>query len=237
MASYPQSLSEEILEKFNQAISADGPGVSRARAASISTRRSSHSIDMSPRPILRLKSIEERAPNLSRRNSSISNINLPFSRRNSLCAGGPGKRLSLGPWAHYGRVSFSGLPLFQPIREVQYENTYKTCPDEDCRFKLGRVQNILEKTLGSYLGGSTYTPLTSGQLTQNLSEIIRNKLKDHIPPRYKVVCNVILGEKGNQGVKISSRSLWDSQNDNYASATYTNTSLFAVAMVHGMYYE
>ncbi|KAM4640948.1 dynein light chain Tctex-type 4 [Discoglossus pictus] len=237
MAANPSPLSEEVLEKFNQALSSDSPGVSRARAASISTRRSSHSIDMSPRPLLRLRSIEERGSIQSRRNSTISTMNMPFSRKSSICAGGSVKRLSLGPWSHYGRVSFSGLPLFQPIQEICYENTYKMEPDQDCRFNLRKVQDVLESTLNSYLGGSAYNPLTSGHLSQSLSDLIRSKLKEFMSPRYKLLCNVVLGPRGNQGVMVASRSLWDPQNDNVASATFTNASLFAVAMVHGIYHE
>ncbi|KAM4721998.1 dynein light chain Tctex-type 4 [Rhinophrynus dorsalis] len=237
MAGNPSPLSEEALAQFNRTMPAENLGNSRPRAASLSIRRSSHSIDTATRPLLRLRSIDERPPILSRRSSIVSNTNLQFSRRNSVCAVGPGKRLSLGPWAHYGRVSFSGLPLYQPIKEVQYENTYKTNPDQDCRFNPCRVQKILDSTLSSYLRDTKYNPLTSGQLTQSLSDLIRSKLKDHIPSRYKIVCNVFLGQMGQQGVNVASRSLWDPQNDNFASCTYTNSSLFAVAMVHGLYYE
>ncbi|XP_053325924.1 dynein light chain Tctex-type 4 [Spea bombifrons] len=235
MADHPSRLSEDVLARFNQAMAAEG--TPQVKAAPLSTRRSSHSIDMPPRPLLRLRSIDERPNISSRRSSVVSNMNMPFSRKNSICAMSQAKRLSLGPWAHYGRVSFSGLPLFQPIKEVQYENTYKVGPDQDCRFNASKVQKVLENIMGSYLGDTNYNPLTSGQLTQNLSDLIRSKLKEICPSRYKVVCSVFLGQMGQQGVKVSSRSLWDPQNDNFASATFTNPSLFAVATVHGLYYE
>ncbi|KAM8931048.1 dynein light chain Tctex-type 4 [Pelodytes ibericus] len=237
MADPPSSLSEDALTQFNQAVLAEGLGGSQMKAAPPSTRRNSHSIDTPHRSLLRLRSIDER-PNVNSRRSSIaSNINIPFTRKNSVCAMGQAKRLSLGPWAHYGRVSFSGLPLFQPIKEAQYENTYKTCPDPDCRFNPGTVQKALESILTSYLGDTKYSSLTCGQLTQNLSDLIRSKVKEICPSRYKVVCNVFLGQMGQQGVKVASRSLWDEQNDNFASAMYTNGSVFAVALVHAFYYE
>ncbi|CAI9606715.1 unnamed protein product [Staurois parvus] len=184
---------------------------------------------------MRLRSIEERHAAFSRRSSVVSNV--AFSRKNSLCATGPNKRFSLGPWAHYGRVSFSGLPLYQPIMEIRYENTYKTGPDQGCRFNLSRAQKVLETVLRNYLADLNYSAMTSGQRAQNLSDLIRSKMKEHCPPRYKVVCNVILGQRGSQGLKVASRSLWDPQTDNFASATYCSATLFAVAMVHGFYYE
>ncbi|XP_075688693.1 dynein light chain Tctex-type 4 [Rhinoderma darwinii] len=212
-------------------------GDAHSNSGLLSSRRHSHSIELPPRQLTRLRSIDERPTAYSRRSSVVSNMNVPFSRRNSLCAMSLNKRLSLGPWAHYGRVSFSGLPLFQPIKEIQYENTYKMEPDQDCRFNPCRAQKALETILRNYLVDTKYNPLTSGQLAQNLSDLIRSKLKEFSPARYKVVSSVFLGQMGHQGVKVSSRSLWDPQNDNFASASYSNATLFAVAMVHGLYYE
>ncbi|XP_075040097.1 dynein light chain Tctex-type 4 [Mixophyes fleayi] len=237
MAGTNPSLSEEVLAQLSQAAGTEGPDHSLTKSGPLSRRRSSHSIETTPRPLVRLRSIDERPLMYSRRNSVVSNMNVPFSRRNSFCAVGPTKRLSLGPWAHYGRVSFSGLPLYQPIKEVQYENTYKTGPDQGCRFNPGGAQKALETILGNYLVDTKYNPLTSSQLTQNLSDLIRSKLKELCPNRYKVVCNVFLGQMGHQGIKVVSRSLWDPQNDNFVSASFCNATLFAVAMVHGSYYE
>ncbi|KAG8437011.1 hypothetical protein GDO86_007916 [Hymenochirus boettgeri] len=235
MAGQSAPLSEEILAQFNKNEAAEGGGSSRTRAASFSTRRSSHSVDMSPRTLLRLRSIDERLPILSRRSSIVSNMNLPFSRKNSVCAMVPGKYLSLGPWAHYGRVSFSGLPLYQPVKEIQYENTYKTGPEDGCRFPTCKIKKVLETTLNSYLADTKYMPMTCGQLALSLSDFIRNKLKDLIPSRYKLICNVFLGQMGNQGFMVASRSLLDT--NNFVSAAYANSSLFAVAIAHGIYYE
>ncbi|XP_069491499.1 dynein light chain Tctex-type 4 isoform X2 [Ambystoma mexicanum] len=235
MEGKPLPLSQETLAQFNQVAAAEDSGT-RPRAASFSTRRSSQSIDIPPRSLMRMKSIEGRPMVVSRRNSIMSNFNVPFSRKNSISMP-MGKRLSMGPWMHYGRVSFCGLPLNQPIREIQYENTYKTQPDEGCRFNVCRVQRVLESTLAGHLGDAKYNAATTGQLSQSLSDLIRSKLKEHCSPRYKLVCNVILGQMGGQGVRAASRALWDNENDNFASATFTNTSLFAIATVHGLYFE
>ncbi|XP_048717410.2 dynein light chain Tctex-type 4 [Caretta caretta] len=240
MAGKPLALFQEALAQFNQAVASENPEAARLRAGLLSTRRSSHSVDNPPRPLMRLKSIEEgKPPSLHSRRSSVMSIaNAPFtSRRNSVSMAMGGRRLSIGPWMHSGRVSFSGLPLFQPIRETQYENTYKTQPDEGCKFDPCRAQRALESTLTSYLGDAKYNPVTSGQLAQSLSELIRSRLKDLTPPRYKLVCNVFLGQQGQQSLQVASRCLWDPENDSMASATFINASLFAVATVHGLYFE
>lgn len=207
------------------------------KRGSLPLHQSSQPTDMAPKPLLPLQSIEGKAPfPPSRRSSIMSILNAPFSsRRNSLAAGG--RRLSIGPWMHCGRVSFSGLPLFEPIQEIHYENTYKTQPDKDCRFNSSRTQQILESVLASFFSDVKYNPANSGQLVQNLSDLVRNRVKDLSSPRYKLVCNVFLGQLANQGLHIASRSLWDVENDSFASATFTNSSLFAVVTVHGLYYE
>ena len=44
--------------------------------------------------------------------------------------------------------------------------------------------------------------------------------------RYKLVFQVVLGEYKGQGLKITSKSLWDVEFDNYASYTFKNVKAF-----------
>ncbi|MBN3325388.1 TC1DB protein, partial [Atractosteus spatula] len=194
-------LSKETLAKFDQGLAADPVGLLRRRAGSLSTRRSSQSGDLHhSKPLLLLGNGETSQPTApSRRSSVLSNFNSPFARKESFSMG---KRLSLGPWMH-----------------------------------CGRVQQLLETTLDSYLSEASYNPTTCGLLTQNLSDLIHSKAKDINPPRYKLVCLVILGQCNDQGLRVTSRCLWDTETDNFAVATFQNTSLFAVAVVYGLYCE
>uniref|UniRef100_A0A8C5QRF8 Dynein light chain Tctex-type 4 n=1 Tax=Leptobrachium leishanense TaxID=445787 RepID=A0A8C5QRF8_9ANUR len=235
MADKPSRFPEELVASFSQTGAAEGSA--QTRMAPHNARRRSHSIEMPQRSLMRLRSIDERPNVISRRSSIISNANLPFARRSSVGVAFPGKRLSLGPWMQYGRVSFSGLPMFNSSKEFRLENTYQMGPDPGCRFNPAKVQKLLENVLSSYLGDTKYNALTSSHLTQSLSELVRTKVKEVTPPRYKVVCNVFLGQMGRQGLMVASRPLWDPQNDSFASATYTNASLFAVVMAHGVYFE
>ncbi|XP_078264542.1 dynein light chain Tctex-type 5-B isoform X1 [Rhinoraja longicauda] len=233
MTTKQMPLSQETLAQFNQALSGDGLGP-HPRARSISTRRSSQSMDIHTgkhRP--HLKNTDGRPHMPSRRSSIISSMNVPFSRRSSVMLG---KRHSMS-WMTCGQVSFSGLPLYQPIIEVKCENTYKAQPDEGCKFDACKIQKVLEATLPSYLADKKYNPVTSVQLVQSLTDLIRLKVKDINAPRYKLVCNVVLGQHNGQGMQIVSRCLWDTMTDNYATATFKNSSLFAVATVYGLYFE
>ncbi|XP_010137580.1 PREDICTED: tctex1 domain-containing protein 4 [Buceros rhinoceros silvestris] len=159
------------------------------------------------------------------------------SRRSSLGAAPVGRRPSIGPWMLHSRVSFSGLPLFQPILKTRLENTYRMGPEEGCKFNAGQVQRVLEGTLASALGTIVYSPQGSAPLAQSLAELLQSQVKEVVPLRYKLVCQVLLGQQGQQSLLVASRALWDPTSDSFASATFSNASLFAVATVHGVYFE
>ncbi|NXY14414.1 TC1D4 protein, partial [Atrichornis clamosus] len=167
---------------------------------------------------------------LSRRNSILS-------RRSSFGMLPGSRRPSIGPWMLHRRVSFSGLPIFQPILKTRLENTYRMGPDEGCKFNAERVQRVLEASLASVLGTAVYSPQGSAPLAQSLTELLQSRAKKVVPPRYKLVCQVVLGQQGQQSLVVASRALWDPETDSFVSVTFSNASLFAVATVHGVYFE
>ncbi|KAL2097833.1 hypothetical protein ACEWY4_007040 [Coilia grayii] len=233
MSSQTLPLSQETLAQFNHDQALDGP--QRLRRASVSTRRSSrdHSKDHVPcrHPPLLLRRFSSDASHLS---PAVSYPASPFTRRDSVFFG---KRFSVGAWAHSGRVSFSGLLLPQPVQEVCQENTYRMGPDQGNTFSASRTKQTLEATLNSYLDGACYNASSCSHLGQILADLIRSKVKDSCPPRYKLVCQVIIGQAGKQSLTVASRSLLDSTRDDFAAATFQNDSLFTVAIVYGTYYE
>ena len=75
-------------------------------------------------------------------------------------------------------------------------------------------------------------------LSKSIAEKIRAAVKENLNVnRYKVVVQVTLGQLKDQGVRITSRCLWDTQTDNYASISYKNEFLWGSAMVFGLYAE
>lgn len=73
-------------------------------------------------------------------------------------------------------------------------------------------------------------------LSKDIADKIKQTCKDklHIP-RYKIVVQVTIGQKKDQGVCLTSRCLWATSTDNYASATYQNEFIWASAIVFGLY--
>ncbi|NXN59332.1 TC1D4 protein, partial [Rynchops niger] len=220
-------MAEQFPPEMAQVMAADGAEAPPLRA----TRRGSQ-------PLAR--GSEEGKPPLlpSRRSSILSTLPAPLaSRRSSLGAAPVGRRPSIGPWMLHSRVSFSGLPLFQPILKTRLENTYRMQPDKGCKFDAGQVRQVLEVALAGALGTTAYSPQGSGLLAQSLAELLRSRAKEVVPPRYKLVCQVLLGQQGQQSLLVASRGLWDPETDSFASATFSSASLFAVATVHGVYFE
>uniref|UniRef100_A0A8C8YIW6 Dynein light chain Tctex-type 4 n=1 Tax=Prolemur simus TaxID=1328070 RepID=A0A8C8YIW6_PROSS len=189
----------------------------------------------------RLPSIDEARPaglGPASRRGSVLGLTASFSRRNSLAGPGVGpggRRPSLGPVPPLAsRVSFSRLPLAPALRAAP---SYCTEPAPEERWEAARAQRALEAALAARLCDTCYSGAEAGRLARELCEQVRVRLRELSPPRYKLVCSVVLGPRVGQGVHVVSRSLWDAATDGLASATYTNASLFAVATVHGLYYE
>jgi len=91
--------------------------------------------------------------------------------------------------------------------------------------------------LESFLDGELYEARKCTQIAQNLTDVINGRMKELSLPRYKFVSHVMIGQNPGQSVSFASRSVWNTTTDNFASATYRNGSLFAVATVFAVYFE
>ncbi|XP_007110727.1 dynein light chain Tctex-type 4 [Physeter macrocephalus] len=201
-----------------------------------------HGLKQSPaRPPGRLPSIDETQPDgpgpASRRGSVLGPAS-SFSRRNSLAGPGAGLggwRPSLGPLPTLvSRVSFSGLTL-AAARWAAPSYRTESAPRE--RWEAARAQRILEAALEEELSDACYSSAEAGRLAPEMCELVRMRMRELSPLRYKLVCSVVLGLRAGQGVRVVSRALWDAARDGLATAAVTNASLFALATVHRLYCE
>jgi len=120
---------------------------------------------------------------------------------------------------------------------VKFENTYKTDPEEGQLFAPGKVENVMREILEQRLNSVRYQPEKCRLIATELTADIKGKVKAMGFPRYKLVCNVIITENKRQGVEVASRCVWNHSTDNFASYTYRNTTLIAIANVYGVYFE
>ncbi|XP_037356633.1 dynein light chain Tctex-type protein 2B-like [Talpa occidentalis] len=107
----------------------------------------------------------------------------------------------------------------------------------EMKFPYIQAEELMQAHLPSKLAGVAYHPAQCAHLAMVLSGEIRDLVKAVTPPRYRLVCSVSIGSKGQDGVVVSSQSLWDPHADSFATSHYANPTLFCVALVHAIYLE
>eukprot|EP00128_Syssomonas_multiformis_P004435 Colp12_sorted_trinity150504_noHs@19083 len=135
------------------------------------------------------------------------------------------------PGAMSRRTSDAGL--MRPRQ--QFENTYRMEPMK--KFQVKPVQDIIQEVLQKHLQDEKYSAQTCRQMTKTLCTIIQSKVEELKFDRYKIVVIVMIGEMKGHGVRFGSRCLWNTETDNFASAFFKNSSLYAVGNVYGLFYE
>ena len=70
-----------------------------------------------------------------------------------------------------------------------------------------------------------------------LSEVIKERVKQLDMRRFKIVCMVIIGQNTDQSMMVSSRCLWNFSYDNFSSFTLKKGPFYAVGMVFATYAE
>ncbi|XP_026179604.1 dynein light chain Tctex-type protein 2B [Mastacembelus armatus] len=119
---------------------------------------------------------------------------------------------------------------------MEGSNTYLIRPNHQHKFKPAIVKECIHEIVRERLSGVIYDPEQVPELSRSLADCIKDKVKNTGFDRYKLVVQVVIGEQRGQGVKMSSRCLWDADTDNYAEDVFLNDSLFCVVAVFGSYY-
>ncbi|XP_071952503.1 dynein light chain Tctex-type 5-B-like [Antedon mediterranea] len=141
------------------------------------------------------------------------------------------------PAGSMSTVSFMDDPneITRVGHNMKLEPTYQLNPT--IKFPVKQIKDILQDALEGYLGEEKYEPELCKQMTKTISEVVKARVKDLRLKRYKIIVVIHIGQLNDQGMRVSSRCLWDDSNDNFSSHQFANNSLFAVAMVYGVYYE
>lgn len=122
-------------------------------------------------------------------------------------------------------------------QRIRHENTFRMEPESVTKFTPGRCQEVLQQVLKANLDGASYDSRATAGLSKTISDEIKFRVKEFKIPRYKIIAQVFIGSKSGQCMQMASRSVWDPSTDNFASQSYENESLFAVATVHCTYFE
>uniref|UniRef100_UPI0037E88297 dynein light chain Tctex-type protein 2B n=1 Tax=Semicossyphus pulcher TaxID=241346 RepID=UPI0037E88297 len=119
---------------------------------------------------------------------------------------------------------------------MEGSDTYLIRPKHQHKFKPAIVKECIREVVRERLSGMRYEPEEVPELSRSLADSIKDKVKDAGFDKYKLVVQVVIGEQRGQGVKMSSRCLWDADTDNYAEDIFMNDSLFCAVAVFGSYY-
>merc|ERR1712194_16947 len=127
-------------------------------------------------------------------------------------------------------------------------------------FRKATVTALLTDVLRTRLNGVVYHAEGINVLAKQVSDEIKERLRElttreeetapaeqggggggtgggggGLDSRYKLVAQVFLLEQRGQGVRLGHRCLWDPDCDAYATASYQNEHIFAVATAYGIY--
>lgn len=115
------------------------------------------------------------------------------------------------------------------------QDSYSIRPSFKDKFRPMKVKGIITEIVDHQLKDVKYEHDRVAEYCRSLSEVIRNDLRSAQHPRYKIMVQVVIGDKKGQGVRMGTRCFWDSDTDNMASYTYTNETLFCVVVVFACY--
>ena len=115
------------------------------------------------------------------------------------------------------------------------DNTFKMEPD--VKFQPKKVERVIKAILEEELKDESYSARESPNICKSLTVKIRKAVKDLNFPRYRIIAYVTIGQRRQQCFQSVSQWLWDDKKDDFASVSYENESLFAIATVYGVYFE
>lgn len=114
--------------------------------------------------------------------------------------------------------------------------TYILKPDETEKFYPSQAKKIADRVIHEELDEKEYDEEDAKDWCLNICDKIKAAVKTECNvPRYKIVVQVTIGQMRDQGVRVTSRCLWDITTDNYASISYQNETLWCSALVFGIY--
>ena len=106
--------------------------------------------------------------------------------------------------------------------------------DEKRTFQAMKVEYIIKDILNNRLKNVQYDPDMCNGITKQLCKDIREKTKQFQYNKCRLITQVLVGQDSDQSIQIASRCLWNTSTDNFAAATFRNSSVYAVAVVYGV---
>eukprot|EP00045_Choanoeca_perplexa_P021813 m.7442 g.7442 ORF g.7442 m.7442 type:complete len:123 (-) comp8825_c0_seq1:62-430(-) len=120
--------------------------------------------------------------------------------------------------------------------EDDSNNTFIIRPDYAHKFRPAAAQELIHSVLAEFFVGKEYDTEACLNWCQEVSDLVKDKLKELQLPRYKYVVNTTIGEQRGAGVKVGAKCLWDSDTDQLAQDVYVSDSLYCSVAAYAVYY-
>ena len=166
--------------------------------------------------------------------TSKPRVSLP---RNSLLTGSTGTAAIAGQRARRqsSRTSIPRAALDR--RLIRYENTFRTEPDDDHRVDVARLRRVATSVIETAISGYKYDATQGKQFATALADRIRSQVRQLPFQRYKVVVQVVIGQKKGQDLRVASRCVWDMKWDRHLTITKETNDAFVTVIIFHVYTE
>merc|ERR1712150_107197 len=120
-------------------------------------------------------------------------------------------------------------------KTVTYLNNYQLGPKSKPIIK--HLFNRATESLNEHCGEYKYDSETSRDLVCELCDILNSRLRKLLPPRYRLIVQVIITQKMDQDYQIGTKWLWNEEHDNHTTANLDLKTCVITAIVHTIYTE
>ncbi|XP_033642494.1 tctex1 domain-containing protein 1-like [Asterias rubens] len=119
----------------------------------------------------------------------------------------------------------------------RYENSFRMDPQPGCKFQPERVEEIMTKVLEDEFTRVTYRPENGPEIVKRLADNIKTRVKLLQYERYRLVVLIQVGQIEGLEMMINNRCVWNTETDCYATATFQNGYIYAIATTYGIYLD
>lgn len=121
----------------------------------------------------------------------------------------------------------------QPVQ--RFQPTYRL--KSSSPFDREQCENIINKVMKRFLEIYNYTAQSAPIFCQHICQEINRRLKNCKYDRYRLICVVTIGAKGQQSVRCVAKFLWDPETDMYTNIAYERQTFFVIVTVYALYYN